>query len=274
MLGRFCTSERSRANLGCLLASVAFLVLAYDRVHCQEDSSPHPWMSDAPGEFVRLIDKGNVSIQVDDELVRKSGKSAITIFRFALDFDYKFRSQWVESGARSGVWKAKITSWIDQPKVRPEHTICIPSKFNPKSPWQSALMKHEFDHVAISTDPRLIKIIQKVLERRKTWVEEFEQATMPRESEIRQRIEVEVGRTVKICETMIQAQYDELDKKSTDGMSSIENRQEFFLGMFSVQGLERCKFAFLADMRAFVSDRLSNDSTAKEVEEHYLYLSR
>ncbi len=69
-------------------------------------------------------------------------------------------------------------------------------------------MKHEMDHVAISTDPRLIKIIQRVLQRKKTWLESFEQSTQPTDAELRQRVEADVRKTVAAFETMIQAQYD------------------------------------------------------------------
>ncbi len=62
-----------------------------------QPSSPNRWLSEAPGEMVRLIDKGQVDIQIDDDKLRQTGKAALTIFRFALDFDYKFRAEWVNA---------------------------------------------------------------------------------------------------------------------------------------------------------------------------------
>jgi hypothetical protein len=237
-----------------------------------QPSSPHRWLSEAPGEMVRLIDKGQVEIQIDDEKLRQTGKAALTIFRFALDFDYKFRAEWVERNPPSRAWQARITSWIEQPKVRPAHTICIGSNFQPTQPWQSSLMKHEMDHVAISTDPRLIKIIQRVLQRRKTWLESFEQSAQPTDAELRQRVEADVRKTVAAFETMIQAQYDLLDRVTLDGRAGFEDRRTFFEGLYNLEGLERSKFAFLEEVRSFVKDRLTTASAKKEVADHYQFV--
>lgn len=238
----------------------------------QKGAEPHPWLANAPGEFVRLIEKGNVRIQVDDDRIRRSGKAALTHFQFSIDFDFKYRPEWIPSTAQSGVWKAKITAWLDQPKINPEHIIYVPSTFRPEDPWRSRLLKHEFDHVAVSSDPRLVKIIQRILQRRKTWIESFEQPTRPTDSEIRERIRQDVERTVKSCELMIQSKYDELDKQSTDGLTALPDRMDFFVDLYSVEGLARSQFEHLDLVKSFVADRLSGDAAIKEIENHYLFL--
>ena len=233
----------------------------------------HPWLAQAPGEFGRLIDRGNVQVKVDDERIRLARKSALTLFQFAADFDSKFRYEWMESKPQNGLWKARIVAWMDQPKIRLEHTICIPSTYNPAEPWTSKLLKHEFDHVAISTDPRLVKIIKRVLQRRRTWVAQFEQPTLPSENDVRDRIRQEIGLEIKNCERMVQAQYDRLDKESSEGLSTIGNRLEFFLELYSVSGLERCQFEYVDEVRAMLTDKRLDNPTKKEVEQHYLFLS-
>jgi hypothetical protein len=233
----------------------------------------HPWIAHAPGEFVRLIDKGNVKIQVDDALIRKTGKSALTIFRFAVDFDYKFRVESMESGARTGSWKFRIVSWMDEPKIRQEHTIFIPSSFQPLEPWRSQLLRHEFDHISISTDPRLAKIFQRVLQRRKNWIAVFEQKDAPNESQLRERVQEDIAQTVKNFESMIQLQYDFLDKISSEGMATIDSRSEFFQDLYTVAGLERCRFEYLATIKSFVADRLTTSASKQEVAQHYLFLN-
>lgn len=233
----------------------------------------HPWLAQAPGEFVRLIDRGNVQIKVDDEQIRLSGKSALTLFQFVADFDSKFKYEWMDSQPQNGLWKARIIAWMDAPTIRLEHTICIPSTYNPSEPWTSKLIKHEFDHVAISTDPRLVKIIQRVVQRRRIWVEQFEQTTMPSENDVRDRIRQEIAVEIKNCERMVQAQYDRLDKESSEGLSTIGNRFDFFLELYSVPGLERCQFAYVDEVRTWLKDKRLASSTKKDVEQHYLFLS-
>lgn len=251
---------------------LALAVLAWDSAIAQT-SKPHPWIASAPGEFVRLIDRGNVQIAIDDERIKKAGKSALTLFHFVIDYDFKLRHQIVGYDEETMTWRAKVVAWIDQPKVRLEHTICLRSSFTPSSPWESKLLRHEFDHVSISTDPRLTKIIKRTLQQRREWVAEFQQTSAPKEQELRKSIYEKVVDEVKMLEQLVQFDYDLLDEESSHGLSDIQNRHAFFKGLFTVEGLERGKFKLDAPMKAFVKDKLSNAASDKEFQSHYLFLA-
>ena len=233
----------------------------------------HPWLADAPGEFVRLVDRGNVKIVVDDDRIRKSGKTALTLFQFVVDYDFKFRHQVLGFDQESRVWQARIVAWIDQPKVRLDHTICIQSNFAPASPWESKLLRHEFDHVAISTDPRMLKIIKRELQQRRQWVGKWEQNGAPTEQDIRKNIFEAITAEVKSFEQLVQSQYDYLDQESNQGLSDINSRKDFFRRLYTVEGLERCKYVFDDGMREFVKEKLSNTASQKEADGHYLFLT-
>jgi len=247
------------------------LATSAPNVKAQSDK-PHPWLAEAPGEFVRLIDGGNVNIVVDDDRVRKAAKSALTVFQFSVEYDFRFRHQLLGYDRVANVWQAKIVAWMDQPKIKLEHKVCVQSDFTPALPWESKLLRHEFDHVAISTDPRLVKIIKRTLQQRRQWLEKWEQANAPTEKEVRERILATIKADVQLLEKLVQCQYDLLDRESAQGLSVISSRKEFFSGLYSVEGLERCKFNLDKTMRVFVGS-LANDSGQKEVEAHYLFLS-
>jgi len=237
-----------------------------------QSDKPHPWLAEAPGEFVRMIDRGNVSIVVDDDRVRKAAKSALTVFQFSVDYDFRFRHQLLGYDRVANVWQVKIVAWMDQPKIKLEHKVCVQSNFTPALPWESKLLRHEFDHVAISTDPRFVKIIKRTLQQGRQWYEKWEQANAPTEKEVRERILATIKADVQLLEKLVQSQYDLLDEESAQGLSAISSRKEFFNGLYSVEGLERCKFDLDKAMRVFVGS-LANDSGQKEVEAHYLFLS-
>ena len=238
-----------------------------------QSSKQHPWLSGAPGEFVRLIDRGNVNILVDDDRVRKAGKTALTVFQFSVDYDFKFRHQLIGYDDEAQTWQAKIVAWMDQPKVKLDHKVFFQSTFTPLLPWESKLLRHEFDHVAISTDPRLIKIIKRSLQQRRQWIAKWKQATAPTEPEIRQNILETFTAEVRSLEQLVQTQYDYLDSESNQGISAIHSRSEFFKGLYSIQGLDRCSYALDDVMRQYVKDKLSIESIQKEVEGHYLFLN-
>ena len=252
---------------------IALFVAAITNQGFAQSSKSHPWLADAPGEFVRLIDRGNVKIVVDDERIRESGKSALTLFQFFIDYDFKFRHQLLGYDKESHAWQGRIVAWMDQPKVRLDHTICIQSNFAPASPWESKLLRHEFDHVAISTDPRMLKFIKRALQQQKQWNVKWEQADAPTEKDIRKNIHETITAEVKSLEQLVRSQYDNLDKESNQGLSAINSRMDFFKGLYTVEGLERCKYVFDDSMRQFVKDKLSNAASEKEVKGHYLFLA-
>jgi len=251
---------------------IVMLVVIANPVRAQSGKS-HPWIAEAPGEFVRLIDRGNVKIVADDERVKQAGKRALTLFQFIVDYDIRFRHQSIGFDNETGSWREKVISWMDQPKVRPEHTVCFLTTFTPASPWESKLLRHEFDHVAISTDPRLLKIIKRTLQQRREWVVSFQQVLKPTELDIRKSIQEKVAAEIKSLEQLVQTQYDYLDKESHQGSSAIGQRDLFFKGLYTIEGLERCKFEFDTSMKSYVTDKLSNSSSEKEVLEHYLFLA-
>ena len=252
------------------LAVCLFFAVTTNHVFAQSGKA-HPWLADAPGEFVRLIDRGNVNIVVDDDRVQKAGKSALTLFQFVIDYDFKFRHQLLGYDSDSHAWQGKIIAWIDQPKVKLAHTICIQSNFTPASPWDSKLLRHEFDHVAISTDPRMLKIFKRALQQRRQWNVKWEQAAAPTDLDIRKNISEKITAEVKLFEQLVQSEYDLLDQESNQGLSAINSRKDFFKSLYTVEGLERCKYIFDDGMREFVKEKLSNTASQKEVDGHYLF---
>ncbi len=253
-----------------VLVCVCVSILAYSANAAAQSVKSHPWLAEAPGEFVRLIDRGNVSIVVDDERIRKAGKSALTLFQFVIDYDFKYRHQLLGFDNETQAWQTRIVAWMDLPKIKLEHKICIQSIFTPAMPWESKLLRHEFDHVAISTDPRFLKIIKRSLQQRRQWIEKWEQASAPTEQDVRERIQTAIKSQAQLLEKLVQSQYDLLDAESSQGLSVIGGRKEFFCGLYTVEGLERCKFEMDKATQSFVNSLES--ASRREVDAHYLFL--
>lgn len=256
-----------------IMLAVCIWVAVITNQAVPQSVTPHPWIAKAPGEFVRLIDRGNVKIVADDDRVQKAGKTALTTFQFVLDYDFKFRHQLLGFDNQSQVWQANIVAWMDQPKIKLDHKIYLQSTFTPLSPWESKLLRHEFDHVAVSTDPRLLKIIKRALQQPRQWVAKWEQANVPTEKDIRKCILEYFNSDVTTLEQLVQSQYDALDKESFQGLSAIPSRTDFFKRLYTVEGLDRCDYEMDETMREYVKERLSNQASQKEVEGHYLFLT-
>jgi hypothetical protein len=262
-----------REYLYLLLLTTLILLLSILSPAEAQTIKPLPWVPEAPGEFIRLIDRGNVRIVVDDELVKKAGKQALTLFQFVVAYDFKYRHQTLGYDREANTWQSKIEAWMEQPKIKIEHKICLKSDFQPASPWESKLLRHEFDHVAISSDPRMLKIMKRVLQQRREWTAKWVQPNPPSEQDIRNAILESITKEVNALEKLVQMQYDILDQESSQGTAEIEARKTFFKGLYSIEGIEKCKYALTPSMREFVKQKISVPSISKEVETHYLFLS-
>ena len=78
-----------------ILLAVCILVAALANQVIAQSVKPHPWMANAPGEFVRLINRGNVKMVLDDDCVQKAGKTA-----YCLSVRHRLRFQISPSVAR------------------------------------------------------------------------------------------------------------------------------------------------------------------------------
>lgn len=226
-------------------------------------------MASAPGEFVRLVQQGNVSFVIDDEKLARAQKSALTEFYFESKFDFRYRNQWLDPdlSGDTPVWSTRITAWVDKPRVEFHHTIVFHSRFEPPDPWASQLLRHEFDHVAISSDPRLKKLILKVLREKEQWVESWTSSTRPSEEDVRKAVNGRLQARIPEIERLVQTQYVRLDAESRDGLANLRDRMSFFRELYSVAGLEKCRFLYLDAVRVIMQD-----SSDKDVSEHYLFL--
>lgn len=209
---------------------------------------------------------------IEDDLVKKADKQALTLFKFVVAYDFQYRHQSLGYDRETNTWQSKIAAWMDQPKIKIEHEICLKSDFQPAAPWESKLLLHEFDHVAVSSDPRILKIMKWVLQQRREWTGKWVQPNPPSEQDIRIAILDSITTEVKALEKLVQMQYDILDKESLQGTVEIEARTSFFKGLYSIEGIEKCKYALPPSMREFVKQKISIPSVLKEVETHYLFL--
>ncbi len=231
---------------------------------------PHEWFASAPGEYVRLIEKGGVRLTVDDAKLDAAKKQALTIFRFKSSYQFHYRVQWIGTGGetpQSPPFKARISANLEDPKFDFEHTIVVRSGFRPSDPWRSSLIRHEFDHVSISTDPRLLRLMKKVWARRLNWVHTFQQETLPDEEDFENAIKEQIEAHTREFERVIQTHYDWLDQESKDGTANLNDRSAFFARMYTLESLKKCDFLYLDSARAIVQDGLNKDVT-----EHYLIL--
>jgi len=243
-----------------------FLILAKREGFC-DDLRPHPWIADAPPALARLIDTGHVRILVEDVAVRNAQRTALTLFNINVQYNHRFtRTSSRRTGRTNGdVRIATVQAKFQNTKVTLAHEIKLTSSYQPEKPWDSRLLLHEMDHVAISTDPRLIKILESLLRAPAQLNIALSVAPDQDATLITQAIHDLQRLRRDSVQKIVQQYYDRLDQQTKNGLDDIDQRAEFFLTLYSKQDLESLEFPYLNEIRSALT---SVDLDA--VKNHYL----
>lgn len=238
----------------CCLALLCILNLAADCIavslpdapDAKRRPEPHPWLATAPGEYMRLINRGNVQIQIDDELLNKYGRTALTRFEIKLDYRCIFRPP--KGTNKNGEQIMLLDVRYTKRDLSLQHRIIVPTSHKPESPWKDPLLKHEMDHVAITTDPRLVELVRGLFSRGFTIKvqpsSERNSGTASYQSQAEQFTLDVIGE----LESLLHFQYDELDRSSKDGLVELEDRAAFFQSLYDYEACRKHLEKTLADV--------------------------
>jgi hypothetical protein len=217
----------------------------------------------APGAFARLIDAGQVTLTTNDAMLRRYEKSALTVFLFKTQHRMVYRYQRV-SNDDEGNQRFRVSCSFRNPQFSMSHTIVMPSGFRTTDAWKSTLLKHEFDHVALTTDPRVEKIARVILWQSDQWIETIPAGLRIDELQIETVAEQRFADRRDNFEKSLQNVYDQLDDVSRMGQSAIPNRKEFLKLVYGVDNLERIGIPIDGSIRRLAGRRLYDD-----VDSHY-----
>src|SRR5262249_44282375 len=112
-----------------------------------------PLAKSAPPALRKLIEDGDTTVEfvTDPEFVKANrGNCAFTLH---VTYQFRYRSNLLAPGS-DGRARVRITVSELRAGVTLKHRVRIPDRYSKPKPWETRLMLHEFDHVAISLDPR------------------------------------------------------------------------------------------------------------------------
>lgn len=211
------------------------------------DSVPHPWLADIPPALSRLVTVGKVRFAVDDDLLQRVGKAAVT--QTAMTNQYPYRYDVKPLASQGDGVRARIMVQFGKSHWSLEHTIVFRSDFQPARPWETDLMRHEFDHVAISSDPRLLKLLGWLEARKLHWdvtADDPESLEAMLVSEIEQQMRLRR----EALEAVVRAYYVRLDAVTHDGSDAVPRRAAFFRQLYTQDDLRDMQFPYWEEVAA------------------------
>jgi hypothetical protein len=218
---------------------------------------------EVPAHLARLVDKGKVRIEVNEAAVQAARRTAITEFSFQFQYHMRYRpasSQKLSATDSPTKYSIRFfdTEWSFQ------HRISLSEDYRPIKPWASALLLHEFDHVAISTDPRLAAIIETFDDSQLIIEIQDNQDRRKLKAAVDQAVAEHVKKFQALIEKLVNDKYKKLDEKSSNGLIPIGERGSFFHDLYSIETLRSEAFPCLDQ----VSEAIANVREAS-INQHY-----
>jgi hypothetical protein len=237
-----------QARLACLLLSLVLQARCWsqDTIPAKPTEPFATWINTAPPGIKRLIDIGQVTFEIDDQELIQRKKQGLTRFRFDYRYRYRFSNSITKPQSSDDGPRITVAASIFVSDIQCSHRVVVGSTFKPESPWKSKLLQHEFDHVSISTDPRL-KVLLKLALGADMQFEILAQEIQSQENQtLAQHIENQIATRMKHrvseIERVTQAFNDRFDKESRNGSESIRQREELFVDFFAPESLQKLDF--------------------------------
>ncbi len=205
----------------------------------------------APDALLPLIRNGETIITFVPDFGDSVGK---TDFHMKLDWTFDFKYTLSPADPHHTVTLTPLRVRI-MPRVR--HVIRLPLTFYERHVWETPLLRHEFDHVAVSLDPRaqmLLDHLCQSLPPSSFVLEPTGGTEPPRPSD--ERVRMLINRQIEdrhaAIRALVQANYLRLDRLSQHGRIPIPKRAEFFEQLYRRANLEESRFPYLTEVAEFL----------------------
>lgn len=195
-----------------------------------------------PQELQRLIDRGKVEVVYDSdpEFVRASRGWAD--FHVQIKSSFKFD---LAKTRQNGRWNVKLDITKLEPKIELTHLIRLPSTFKSPDVWGSRTLRHEFDHVAVSLDPRAMLLLRHLLVHLPVIERTLESKEMPTNDLLNKLVDEEVVKRRQSVVELMRQNNQRLDKLGVHGAEVVPNRATFFTQLYTKENLAEMKFPFI-----------------------------
>jgi hypothetical protein len=241
----------------CTLLAISILIADGTALRILADELPP-----APADVQAMLDAGQVKLEF------YSPQSNPRRFVGETKYDYSFRHSFeadYEPERGGGRTTVKIRLKNVDVSAQQTHILYLPEDKRGPGLWEDPLTRHEFDHVAISIDPRIQRLLQAVFQS----VEKLELPLPPGEELTAAWVNREVD---ELFDARGHAVYKVvsfnnllLDRITQHGTQAIENREAFFQRLYTKPNLDEADFALTGEVL-----ELLKSEAYRQLEPHYL----
>jgi hypothetical protein len=167
---------------------------------------------------------------------------------FELTLEYKYEQQMKWKIARDKTVNVIIYPTFSTIKPLMSHTVKLPDSLNASTWHESELGRHELDHIAIGSHPRLILLSTHLVKSIVTVKRQADRITDVNQKWAQEEITKEVNSRSQAVQSLVAETNKRLDDLSRHGARELDDRAHFFDRLFLKENLDESKFVYLGDV--------------------------
>lgn len=210
-----------------------------------------------------LTAAGDVSVTYDPSLNKT--RKGLTKYKYGWKRSFRYNySQRTLDGRIQVTIKARAQ--ID-PTI--SHRILMPSE-GKGLPWHNRLLDHEYDHVAVSSDDRVVRLLNHLASNfviKDIHVSSRDKIT---KAFLDARVNEQLTKYENAVEEAVKKNYELLDKITIHGIKPIPRRDSFFAQLYDRANLRRHKFAYLDRVGSLLDSKDYTNANLSPDEPEYL----
>lgn len=208
--------------------------------------------AEAPAPWQGLIEAGKVEFEFYDPERNPQRYPGQTTYFFHVAQQYRFQYEIDRQGAKASL---AIRPTMRQVTCRVEHKMLLPKRLDTDHRWNDPLLRHEFDHVAVSTDPRVPLLAEHLLRKICKLTVEIDPRQAVDNQYVDRIVQEEIGRRREAVIELIRANYQRLDDVTRHGTRPIADRESFFKSFYTQAELRKSGFRYLAEATDLLGSR-------------------
>ena len=197
-------------------------------------------------KWIRVAeDSGTLQVDFYDPKHRPKSYPGWTDFEFSLEYKFSHRTRWKQ--AKGNTFAVTIVPTFTSIEPLVSHIIKLPQSRD-DTPWhESELGRHELDHVAIGSHPRLMMLATHLLKNMGPLNRSADRVSDVTRKWAEESITIEVSNRRHAVQALISTNNERLDDITRHGGRAIRERAAFFEQLFLKENLDESKFPYIGE---------------------------
>ena len=213
---------------------------------------PGRGLAQPPEYFARIIDEGNVKFTFYDPAGEPRTHRGYTTFQLDVHYRSTYQYRWSD---RENGRQLLVQPIIGQIDYRLANEVQLPETLNHDRRWREPLVKHEFDHVAMTLDPRVRLLIEQVCRNTPDIIRELPPGTQVTGALIDRLIHEAVEPRYQSVLELLVANENDFDRATLHGLRDLPDRREYFESLFTEPNLKQQNFPYLNEVKRLLREK-------------------